>query len=56
MKVGETEIEGLKSVGTDVFGLFAVGDLCTEAGFMDATPGGRRLVTPRGNTLLPLGV
>jgi len=42
--------------GCTVARRLVVGDSYTGAGFMDATPGGRRLATPRGNTLLPLGV
>ena len=37
-------------------GIAAAGDSYTGADPMDATPGGRRLATPRGNTLVPLGV
>ena len=37
-------------------GIAAVGNSSMGAGFMDVTPGGGRLATPRGNTLLPLGV
>ena len=37
-------------------GIAAAGDSYTGADPMDATPGGRRLATPRGNALSPLGV